>query len=235
MGELSEFLQGLSDDLKHPVVLEPPLKKDLLARVEGVIRSSPAEHAGLKKGDIITTVDGKKVISGVEAFFQIQKALDPLLEVRRSEKDAENFLDKSITIKLSKKGGEPSGVVFSYDLEADSVSRVNTRARNRRSPFLLTSRAAAPLWEAAKRELLLPRELCISIVENGFFGGSICCAGLLTVSDFEKNLQKLLKLEVIPDLVIVPLKPFDGKGFDLRGDHFQKLPAAFPQLSFSFL
>jgi hypothetical protein len=235
--EMNDFLQELRVNLEHPVVLEPPLKKDLLARVEGVIRTSPAQQAGLKKGDLITEVNGEKVISGVEAFYKIQKAANPLLVIERPGMGDENPMPNHYSVKLQKRKGDSSGIVISYDLEAEAVNRITAEIERKKpeNPFLFTSRAAVPLWEAAQRESLLPRSLCINIVENSFLGGSICCAGLLTVSDFTKHLGELVRKKEKPDLIIIPLKPFDRSGLDLLGEHYEKLPAAFPQFSFSFL
>lgn len=235
--ELNDFLQELRVNLEHPVVLEPPLKKDLLARVEGVIRNSPAQQAGLKSGDIIAGVNGEKVLSGAEAFYKIQKEGDPLLEIERPGMGVQNSREEYFLLKLKKRKGQSSGIVIAYDLEAEAIDRIKKEIERKKpeNPLLFTSRAAAPLWEAVQREMLLPQHLRINIVENSFWGGSICCAGLLTVSDFTKHLGELTREKEKPDLIIIPLKPFDHRGLDLTGEHYEKLFTAFPQFSFSFL
>lgn len=237
--ELHDFLQELRDNLEHPVLLEPPLKGDLRAEVEGVIRSSPAQQAGLKRKDTILRVNGEQVLTSVDAFYKIQKAADPLLEILRTGKGGQvpENLKENHFLRLSKRKGEPSGLVLSYDLDAQKIAQVATEIERKKAkaPFLFTSRAAALLWEAAQRESLVPEKVCIDVVENAFWGGTICCAGLLTVYDFTKHLRKIIIEKKEPDLIIIPLKPFDRSGRDLRGEHYEKLSAAFPQFSFSFL
>lgn len=77
------FRQRLRGRLRCPLLLEPPLKKDLEVRVEGIIGETPAADAGLQVGDVITAVDGGSVCSGVAAFQRIKNASRPLLSVLR--------------------------------------------------------------------------------------------------------------------------------------------------------
>ncbi len=240
-GELDLFLAGMREKLAHPLTLEPPVKKDLLARVEGVVRSSPASTAGIRTGDLILAVDEEKVLSGTDAFYRIQKATDPVLNVKRPEKKEPVPLHNGdLLIKIPKKAGRSSGLVFNADLDSRLIAAVAQGGeRVHGGPvLLLTSPVAAPLWEAAARRSLLPEKIRISPVENRFFGGSICCAGLLTVADLQSHLEELIPGPDDPAnslRVLVPSAPFDRRGFDLRGEHYQDLCALFPQLSFSFL
>lgn len=237
--ELYDFVEELKEKIGHPVLLEPPFKEDLRAAVEGVIRNSPAERAGLKRKDVICRINGEETLTGVDCFYKIQRSALPRLEILREEKggDGSENQRKALSFVLSKKKGEPSGLVFSYDLEGSAIARVarEVQRKNAREPFLLTSLAAVSLWKAARRDGLLPQKLKIDVVENAFFGGSICCAGLLTVYDFRRHLEKLKSRKQEPDLIIIPLKPFDSRGRDLRGEHYEDLRRAFPRFSFSFL
>jgi len=237
--ELDDFLEELKEKIGHPVLLEPPLKDDLRAVVEGVIRNSPAEQAGLKRKDVICRINGEEALTGADSFYKIQKSALPHLEVLREGKRGavSEIQRKPLSFVLPKKKGEPSGLVFSYDLEGGTIARVarEIERKNAEEPFLFTSRAAVSFWKAAQREALLPQKLKIDVVKNAFFGGSICCAGLLTVYDFRKHLEKMTSKGQRPDLIIIPLKPFDSRGLDLRGEHYEDLQRVFPQFSFSFL
>lgn len=240
------FLSGLKSRLNHPVLLEPPLKKNLLPIVEGVIKSSPAERAGVKRGDLIREVNGKKPFTGTDAFYLLQKKANPHVLIRREaakecEKIGSSFFqpDRGLLVSttLSKEEYTSSGVVLSGDLEGKTLLRVRAEIERKKAafPLLLTSKLAAPLWVAAKKENLLPSRLQVSVVKNRFFGGSICCAGLLTVSDFKAHLENIFRKKAIPNLLLVPSAPFDRRGFDLKGEHFQEILASFPGLNISFL
>lgn len=240
--QIALFRQRLLERLRCPVLLEPPLKRDLQARVEGIIGGTPAARAGLQVGDIITAVDGEIVLSGVAAFQRIKKASRPLLTVLRRRGTyailsaptpstaAENLF------RLEKEKGSSPGLVLGRDLAEESMSLVtNTIARHQaRLPLLLTSRAAAPLWQAAQAQGLIPLQTRISVVTNQFFGGTICTAGLLTVCDLRKHLVGTVD-ELGPDLALVPAAPFDRRGRDLRGANHRELRLAFPGLPMEIL
>ncbi|NLX90960.1 MAG: radical SAM protein [Firmicutes bacterium] len=239
--ELDTFLAGIREKIEHPLTLEPPVKKDLLAKVEGVIGSSPAREAGIKRGDLIVAVNGKKVVSGTDAFYRIQSAADPLVSINRPGRNEEVPLHAGdLAFRISKKAGRSSGLVFNADLHPRLFTEVRkAAAKGRGRPvLLLTSRVAAPLWEAAGRKGLLPEAIRISPVENLFFGGSICCAGLLTVADLRAHLEEVASgygYPAEPLHVLVPLASFDRRGFDLCGEHYQGLDSHFPYFTFSFL
>ncbi len=239
--ELDIFLAGIREKIDHPLTLEPPVKKDLLARVEGVIGSSPAREAGIRKGDRIIAVNGETVVSGTAAFYRIQNASNPLVSVNRPGKNEHVPLHTGdLTFRISKKAGRSSGLVFNADLDPRLIEEVRRAAGKGRGEdvLLLTSRVAASLWEAAKRRSFLPDEIRISPVENRFFGGSICCAGLLTIADLQAHLEEVISgTSSLPKLlqVLVTSAPFDRRGFDLRGEHYLDLCARFPRFSFSFL
>lgn len=227
--DLAILRQRLQDELDCPVLLEPPLKQDLLARVEGVMKDTPAQQAGLRSGDVICAVNGKKVCSSVDAFNLIRNSSEPLLTVER--------LKRTMHLKLLHKGkGTSPGFVMARDLATADMHAVQNEMDRCRAvtPLLLTSRAAAPLWQAALADNLIPPQIRIGVVPNCFFGGTICCAGLLTVSDMHGYLQKLAEIEK-PDLILLPGAPFDSRGRDLRGESYQELFQKFPELNIKLL
>lgn len=241
--ELLVFLRELAGQIKHPLIPEPPLKKDLRATVEGVIMSTPAKRAGIVRGDVISSINGEDVLTGVEAFYKIRDTADPLVEVLKGSADltrvagAENKCLPEREIRLAKKSGESSGLVIYYDLSGEIIARVQREIERKRSacPLLLTSPAALPLWEAALRGGLLPDATSLEAVKNYYWGGTICCTGLLTLSDLEFHLRKKFSEGVGADLVIIPLSPFDKQGKDLLGRSYEELSLLIPQASFSFL
>ncbi|HAP32044.1 MAG TPA: hypothetical protein DCQ14_03190 [Firmicutes bacterium] len=74
----------------------------------------------------------------------------------------------------------------------------------------------------------------IDAVPNRFFGGTICCAGLLTISDLREHLGAVPQRKK-PDLLLIPAAPFDQRGQDLRGKSCRELFHAFPGLPLAAL
>ncbi len=241
--ELLVFLRELAEQIGHPIIPEPPLKKDLRATVEGVIRSSPANRAGIVRGDVISRINGEDVFTGVEAFFKIRDTADPLVAILRGPSEPTRSVSEKNNslpwreVCIAKKAGEPSGLVIYYDLSREDIEKVQREIERKKAnfPLLLTSTAAEPLWEAALREGLLPDNTSLEAVKNYYWGGTICCTGLLTVVDLEVHLRKKFSKGVGPDLVIIPLSPFDKQGRDLLGRSLDDLSPLIPQASFSFL
>ena len=238
--EIAAFLQKVKGKLRCPLLLEPPLKQDLVARVEGVIGGTGAEQAGLQVGDIITAIDGERVCSGVMAFGKIKKAASPLLTVERAAHNTDNLLltptMMELNLRLQKAKGASSGIVMAYDLAEEMMDAVTAEIiRDQASrPLLLTSSIAAPLWRGARLSGLIPPQTRISIVNNHFFGGTICCAGLLTVFDLRKHL-KSFSAQDEADLYLIPSAPFDKGGRDLRRESYRELLHEFPKMSLAFL
>lgn len=235
--QLYNFITEIKKELDHPVILEPPLKKDLLARVEGVVADSPAKKVGIETGDVIKRIEGETALTAVDAFYTVKKMENPLLEIKRCFYGIKGRFEEYLSLRLEKKAGESPGIITSYDLEPLSLRKVNSEIKRCRStqPLLFTSVLAAPLWEAARLDALLPEELSICQVKSNFWGGTISCAGLLTVDDFKAAIINILQGERDPDLLILPLSPFDQRGEDLVGKNYSQLIHFFPQVALSFL
>lgn len=233
--DIADFRRRLQARMSCPLMLEPPLKKDLRARVEGIIRGTAAARSGLRAGDRIDAVDGEKVCSGVDAFERIKKAACPILSVERPA-GASACGSVPLQIVLQKEKGVSPGLVMDYDLAEETMAAVRQEIDRRSAalPLLLTSRAAAPLWECAAASGLIPPLTRIEAVPNRFFGGTICCAGLLTVSDLREKLGVVPQGNK-PDLLLIPAAPFDQRGRDLRGESYRELFHAFPGLTIAVL
>ncbi len=211
---LQVFVQEEAALSATPLILEPTSvggdAEPFRAEVEGVIPGSPAAAAGVRRGDVIKRVRGKDVRSRVEAYRLLERLRCPVLDIEGRGR-----------VSFRKGRGEAPGVVMNYDIDRDLVKRLagviaNNRAGN---ALLLTS-----VWGRPRLESLLP-ELCrsgaqvqIRAVPSVLFGGSIASAGLLTLSDFRRALNRVIEEEGdIFDLVLLPGIAFDRWGRDLLG------------------
>lgn len=217
--DLERFADTLAEELSAPLTVEPPLLADLVPVVAGVIRNSPAERAGLRRGDIIEDVNGRRPRSRVEAFRIIARAAHPRLTCRRGEDCGQ--------LGMAKDGNASSGLVFHYDIDPDSAEGLALAIRRHRArrPFALTSRLAYQVVRRAVAELV-PGALEVRAVENRFFGGSIMAGGLLVVEDFLAPVVAGELRAAGADLVAVPALAFDDRGCDLVGRSYLELAEA---------
>ncbi|NPV92562.1 MAG: PDZ domain-containing protein [Firmicutes bacterium] len=218
---LGDRVDELRDRYRTPITTEPALwDRDgrgatLSARVEGVIKGSPAAAAGLRSGDQITEVDGIKVFSRVDAFERVRQSGCPRLKVVR--RDGRPV--KELEIQVAKSPGESSGLVMNYDIAPQLVRRIKDRAVGG-GTLVLTSRLAGPVLKAAGLDGVF-----IQAAANQTLGGNIGCAGLLTVSDLVEGFHEFRDRSPGMDLqrVLVPEIAFDHRGEDLTGRGFWEI------------
>jgi len=220
--ELDEFARRLCAQTGVPVLCEPPLLKDLTPRLAGVIKGTPAAAAGLMAQDVVLTVGGEPAKSRVHAFSLMQKAAFPFLEVQRGE--------EVLQVCLAKRAGERPGVVAEWDADPALVDAMakEVRRRRARSALVLASQMGRALLEEGICAFggADPAVDVIDVitVENRFFGGSIGCAGLLTVADFGEALEERWGGKRPPyDLILLPGTAFDVRGRDLTGRSYREL------------
>lgn len=195
------------------VLVEPPLIEDLEPLVEGVIRESSASKAGLLTGDRIDLVNGLKPQTRVEAFNMVDsKALAQLIISRGNIR-----LETAINSNYSK----ASGLVMNYDLNPDQILRVKSRLSESVKTLMMLSEPAFSRWQAAADKYCL-KNITFKTVRSNFFGGSINCAGLLTVGDFQAALDEI-ELSGQYEQVLIPSIAFDGSGRDMCGIHYHNL------------
>lgn len=195
------------EGLGTPVLVEPPGLTDLKASIHGVLPATPAAAAGLKAGETIVRLAGKAVFSRVAAFQCLKAGGAVEVEVLSE--------GGTRAVRLEKEPGARSGLVFDYDLAPEAWQEFCRLIRRERAQRVVvaTSELAAPLVAAAAGREKLPCELKLLPVPSRFFGGSIACAGLLTVADFRAAIG-----ELAADLIVLPGIAFDQKGRDLVGE-----------------
>jgi len=212
---LHSFISDLRARLELPVTLDPPLIGDLQAEVAGVMAGSPAWRAGLKTGDIIRAVGGMPVKSRVDAFNRVLAARNPHLELSRG--------GPGVSFELAKDKGSLSGLVMDYDIDPDTISAIEREARRSKSgaALLITSELGCPLVKMGLDQLSSQGgEVRVRAVKNRFFGGSIGCAGLLTVADM---LEVASSQPEGAGLIIAPAIAFDSRGRDITGRSYLDL------------
>lgn len=212
---LSDFAAAVRLKTGVPVLLEPPVLEDLSAVVEGVIKDSPGYLSGIRSRDEVLSVNGIGVFSRVDAYYKLYRSENPAVGIQREG------IVHELTIKKEK--NTTAGLVFNYDIHPDTVEDIKrvVRRNSNRSCLLLTSKLAYPILTAC---MDMRSDLGIGCVENGYFGGNIACAGLLTVPDI---LAYLEAVEPKPQVVLLPSIMFDPSGRDLLGRHYSVIEERF--------
>lgn len=207
--------EKLQQRLSAPLLIEPPVITDLKPVISGVISGSPADQAGLVVGDLIKAVNNKKPFSRVEAFRLLTEKDNPKLDLYRKGRSFS-------TLILKEKDVSP-GITVAYDLDPDQVDRVQKRIDPEGKTLMLLSVPALQRWQIALQTSMIDN-LDLLTVPSLWFGGTICCAGLLVVSDYRSALGSFSALASYSS-ILLPSASFDLSGYDLCGEHYLSLSA----------
>ncbi len=207
--ESRRFALRMGEELGIPVLFEPPMLKDLCARVEAVMENTPAKSAGMLPGDVITRVAGIQAVSRKDAFELARERENPKITLLRD--------GGQIEVALAKPRRTSPGFVVYEDLDSRGFSEWVLRAGFGRKtpPLILTSSLARPLISAALEERGL--EARVISVRSRYFGGNIQAGGLLTVRDFMAAYRNATKDRNDVTTVTLPRRAFDVWGRDLEG------------------
>lgn len=235
---------------RMPLTLEPPDLDDLVPRLAGVLRASPAARAGLEPGDVLETVEGVRPFSRVDAFRRCLGALRRAgrcrLQVSGATGRREVVLEATgaaIPVEEAARTTAPAGflpparpgLILDRDVDPADLDLILGLARRlkARRAVVLTSLLAGKVMTlglAARRAAQTGAPEAVAVaVRSLAFGGSIACAGLLTVPDFASALRgaRSAGSAVRPatasaslrpgDAVFLPPVAFDRGGLDLLG------------------
>lgn len=209
--ELKQFSGHLSDDLRLPVLLEPPGLSDTKPGVEYVLKGSPADKAGLKARDVVVEVAGVETFSRKDAFDLCWDRENPLVTIERE--------GARIDLALRKGRRESPGFTTYEDLDRQAWLNWErfTAARKGRDVLILTSYLAKPVIEYVLEKRKIRAR--VVAVRSSFFGGNIQAGGLLTVRDFLAAYRQATSDGLSPVEVTLPRIAFDPWGRDLEGVH----------------
>ena len=117
---------------------------DLDAKIGGIIKASPAEKAGLQKGDLVLSVGGRKVKNWADLVALIkQKAGRPMLfEIQRGNQ----VIHLTIIPGVRKVGGKTQGFIGAYQKMPDGLREQLTR-RIQYGPFDAAVHALEKTWD----------------------------------------------------------------------------------------
>ena len=113
----------------------PPFMTQFIeARVDSVLPSSLAEHMGFRKGDIITSLNGKRIESFNDFQYEVGR-IDDVLDYAKTHQDSLKALTVTVTLarqageqtcKLTRKGVLKDDLKFGYmpQLPADKVTHI---------------------------------------------------------------------------------------------------------------
>ena len=122
-------------DLLNMFKSTPPFMTQFIeARVDSVLPGSLAEHMGFRKGDIITSLNGKRVESFNDFQYEVGR-IDDVLDYAKTHQDSLKALTVTVTLarqageqtcKLTRKGVLKDDLKFGYmpQLPADKVTHI---------------------------------------------------------------------------------------------------------------
>lgn len=215
-GEIRHLARAMTAATGIPVLADPPDLSGLEARVEGCLKGSPAQKAGLQAGDVILRVNKTTVFSRRHAMELSRDAQNPVLSVYRE--------GRTFEVTLEKRRFQSPGFVVYDDLGLSEVEELEAKVLETRAGkvLILTSALAGPLI----RDVVARLDIDVRVVEtrSDFFGGNIMAAGLLVLSDFLTAFGESTE-DWRPDVVVLPARAFDVWGRDLTGVPYKAFSA----------
>ncbi len=233
-------VRSLRENCQTPIVAMPAMYEENLYEevknlpsVIGLIRNSPAERAGIERGDLIKKINDINIVGRPQARDLLstlrKNGTHKLrLTLNRAGEEVEKEIDTSL-----------HSYPYSYDIDQhlgiitlgaglrlsyiEDLKRLIERRSARRVLFL-SSKLVKPVFRQllAGSPLFADPGISVDIVvpANYFLGGNIFMGDLLTVHDFIRCIDDYLKSgKEKPDLVVIPSSPFNlsAWGRDLTG------------------
>lgn len=235
-----KYKSGLFFDLNK--MEEINYKMDpLVPRINYITPNSPAYIAGLKKGHVIKSIMGRRVMFRKETTELINLASKILerndIEITISDNEG-NKRDIHINRSLCRdhypyfSWQKNLGINIDDGLNPIAISLINKQIEtfNSKNILFLSSRLMEyslnymlKYWIGIKNFV----NFNIHIPKNYFWGGNIFIGDLLTVEDFIKAINEALEKYPETDLVIIPSSPFSQWKRDILGTPFHFIKRSF--------
>jgi len=247
---LREWLPAVKDrveevrrGIRTPVLISPftYVTSSLDAVVEGVIRRSPADVAGLEIGDRLLAIDDRQVVSRAHASSLLAKAQPSgrvALEIGRDDAAFDVVLQEPAPgldvypyrprdYRRLDFPGMLFGLCLPGSFHLSYVKRIYEKilAREAKRVLVLVSShfrevvadllAGLPLSSGAELELLVP--------ENRFFGGDVDIGDLWVLEDIVASVRAHAREAGLPDLLVMPDSFLSRWGRDLLGVPYTEL------------
>lgn len=223
-----------------PIVVMPAMYEENicqarknLPQIIGLVKNSPASLGGLKRGDIITRINGLPVRDRPQARDLLNtlhqgEIKNVTLTLQRDSQTLERSLDLTrYFYPYSEDIDAYLGIVFmGTGLRMSYLERLkeSIQAHQAARVLFLSSELVRPTFEQCLAESHLfsssQFKIDIEVPKNDSFGGNIFMGDLLLVQDFIDCIkQYITKKGYKPDLVVIPSSPFNlsGWGRDLAG------------------
>jgi len=215
--EVLNHMAKIKPKYNIPIVVEPSYIYDLKVNVEGVVDNSAAKEAGVQEGDIIEKVDGESVRTRVEAFDRVFRLRNPELDIIRD--------GKKLKIKLKKEKNKAPGFIVLYDIDPDETESIRRVVQRHECSDVLfiTSELAYNVLRRLFDTGGFTFDYDVVKAKNAFFGGTIKCAGLLTVQDIIDSAKDYIAKNSRPDLIVLPPIMFDSRRRDLLGRYIDEI------------
>jgi len=219
----------------------------LTPQIEGTIRSSPAERAGLKTYDVIRKINGRPVLFRTEAKEYLAgecKETPISVEILRNGQvlsfDLAENGDSEASYPYRPPGypaskSHPYGVVLIDDFNPTWLWNVlhKISQTDAKQILLMSSDIMEPVVayllekHAETEEILKSKNLYLWIPRHRFWGGNIMMGDLYTCSDYLHAIKDFQDQHGIkPDLVIIPSSFTCNNNMDLLGVSYSSIEYA---------
>lgn len=235
--KVKKFYFNIRNKFTLPILLIPCAFwiDSIEATIDGVIKNSPAERKGLKRGDVIKKVNNKSIFSRhsficeMVDFFNSNK-MNISLTIKRDSRvfKVRFYKDELQGHFYTHFSGFPFGIVMADSVDFSVLKYVKKHALNQ--GYKKCAIFASPLMFKQIKEIdkylsikdyFKPIEIKWFITKNYFWGGNIILGDLLTVDDFINLILENKKLkEFAPDFIAIPSTFLAMWGRDYLGNSY---------------
>jgi hypothetical protein len=221
---------AFSHELRHqvtvPLFVEPPIYwvNPIIPEVDGVVKNSPAQRAGVRATDVVRAINGHPIRTRIHSEAILDKlhmdgerSVD--LDIERNGKPMsfrlEEASDSSDTYPYNSDyfyRGENFGIFHVEDFRLHHIQKLLDLIKRyeARNILLFSSSIVAPIFETLVSsipefsEQLRNVKLYIETVDENTFGGNYDVMDSRVVEDYAAVARKLLGKGVEIDLILIP-------------------------------